>query len=51
MIKYGMTNIEAIQSATIHAAEVIGMLDQVGQIKKGFLESLVSIVTPWQQSN
>ena len=43
MIKYGMTNIEAIQSATIHAAEVIGMLDQVGQIKKGFFADLIAV--------
>ena len=43
MTKYGMTNAEAIQSATIHAAEVIGMDDQVGQLKTGFFADLVAV--------
>ena len=43
MTKYGMTNAEAIQSATIHAAEVIGMNDQVGQLKTGFFADLVAV--------
>ena len=43
MVKYGMNNIEAIQSATLHAAEVIGMNKQVGQIKEGFFADLVAV--------
>ena len=43
MVKYGMNNLEAIQSATLHAAEVIGMNKQVGQIKEGFFADLVAV--------
>ena len=43
MTKYGMTSIEAIQSATVDAAEVIGMSDQVGQVKIGFFADIIAV--------
>ena len=43
MTKYGMTSIEAIQSATMDAAEVIGMSDQVGQVKIGFFADIIAV--------
>ena len=43
MTKYGMTSLEAIQSATIIAAEVIGMPGQVGQVKTGFFADIIAI--------
>jgi imidazolonepropionase-like amidohydrolase len=43
MTKYGMTSIEAIQSATVDAAEVIGMSEQVGQVKIGFFADIIAV--------
>ena len=38
-----MTNLEAIQSATIAAAKVMGWEDQVGIIKQGYFADLVAV--------
>lgn len=37
----GMTPLEALQSATIHPAKLLGKDDQMGQIKEGFVADLV----------
>jgi imidazolonepropionase-like amidohydrolase len=42
MVKYGMTPMQAIQAATIGGAELIGVLDKVGSIKKGKLADLIA---------
>ena len=43
MVEYGMTPIEAIQAATIHAAELIGWPDTVGAIEPGKFADIIAI--------
>ena len=43
MVKHGMTSVEAIQAATIHAADVMGWGNQVGQINPGFFADIVAL--------
>ncbi|MEM1435071.1 MAG: amidohydrolase family protein [Pseudomonadota bacterium] len=35
MVKFGMTPSQALQAATIHAAELLGLKDEVGELKAG----------------
>ena len=42
MVKYGMTPMQAIQAATMGGAELIGVLDKVGSIRKGKLADLIA---------
>ena len=43
MTRFGMTPLQAIQSATITAAEVLGLGYDVGKIKAGFAADLVAV--------
>ena len=43
MVKYGMTPLQALQAATINAADALGMNKQVGEIKPGFYGDLVGV--------
>ena len=43
MVEAGMPAMEAIQSATITNAEVLGMANEVGQLKKGFLADIIAV--------
>ena len=43
MVKYGMTPMQAIQSATVVAAELIGWRDRVGAIQPGAFADLVAV--------
>ena len=43
MVKYGMTPIQAIQSATIIAAELLDSSLKIGQIKEGFLADIIAV--------
>ena len=43
MVKQGMTSLEAIQAATIHAADVMGWGNQVGRINPGFFADIVAL--------
>jgi imidazolonepropionase-like amidohydrolase len=43
MVKYGMKPIEAIQSATIHAADLIGKPEQLGSIRPGKFADLIAV--------
>ncbi|NWG91464.1 MAG: amidohydrolase family protein [Parvularculaceae bacterium] len=43
MVKYGMTPIEAIQSATIRAAELLGWEKDVGAIRTGAYADMVAV--------
>ena len=45
MVMYGMTPAEAIQSATISAADLIGRTADVGQLTPGHFADLVSVPT------
>jgi imidazolonepropionase-like amidohydrolase len=43
MVKYGMTPIQAIQSATINAADLLGRRDSLGSIKPGKYADLIAV--------
>jgi imidazolonepropionase-like amidohydrolase len=42
MVKYGMTPMQAIQAATTGGAELIGVLDKVGSIRKGKFADIIA---------
>jgi len=43
MVKYGMTPLEAIQAATMHAAELLGWSDRVGTLEPGKFADLIAV--------
>ncbi|MDH3647787.1 MAG: amidohydrolase family protein [Gammaproteobacteria bacterium] len=43
MVEYGMTPMQAVQAATIHAAELIGWPDTVGAIETGRYADIIAI--------
>ncbi|MFZ6874145.1 amidohydrolase family protein [Undibacterium sp. Di27W] len=43
MVKYGMTPLQAIQAATINAADLLGLQDKVGSIKVGKLADIIAV--------
>jgi imidazolonepropionase-like amidohydrolase len=43
LVEYGMTPREAIQSATINAAELLGMKDQIGVIEPGKFADIIAV--------
>jgi imidazolonepropionase-like amidohydrolase len=43
MIEGGMKPMEAIQAATIHAADLLGMKDQLGSIETGKLADIIAV--------
>ncbi len=43
MTRVGLTNMQAIQAATLHGAEVIGQADQFGSIEPGKLADLIMV--------
>ena len=43
MIEFGMTPMQAIQSATSRAAEMLGMKGQLGAIAPGALADIVAV--------
>jgi imidazolonepropionase-like amidohydrolase len=43
MVKYGMTPMQAIQSATINAADLIGKPEQFGSIRAGKFADLIAV--------
>lgn len=43
MVRWGQTPMQAIQSATIHAADLLGWQDRVGSIEPGFLADLIAV--------
>jgi imidazolonepropionase-like amidohydrolase len=43
MVEYGMTPMQAIQAATVHAAELIGWPDTVGAIGPGRYADIIAV--------
>jgi imidazolonepropionase-like amidohydrolase len=43
MVEWGMKPIDAIRSATVNAAEIIGWPDRVGAIEKGFYADVIAV--------
>lgn len=43
MVEVGMPPMEAIQSATITNAAILGMENELGQLKKGFLADIIAV--------
>ncbi|HAH67716.1 MAG TPA: hypothetical protein DCL68_04200 [Gammaproteobacteria bacterium] len=43
MTKHGMTKLEAIQAATVRAAEVLGMSQEIGQVEEGFFADIIAV--------
>lgn len=43
MVKYGMTELQAIQASTINSAKLLKMDKQLGQIKKGFSGDIIAV--------
>ena len=44
MVKYGLTPMQAVQSATVNAAELLGWSDRVGSIEAGKFADLIAVV-------
>ena len=42
MVEWGMTPLQAIQAATINAADLFGM-NEIGQIKEGFIADIIGV--------
>ena len=56
MVEWGMTPMQAIQSATTSAADLIGWKTKVGQLAPGYFADLVAVkgdplkeITPWRK--
>ncbi len=43
MVEWGMTPMQAIQSATVHAAELLGWSDRVGAVAPGLYADLIAV--------
>ena len=43
MVMYGMTPAEAVQAATVHAADLIGRSGDVGQLTAGHYADLIAV--------
>tara|TARA_R110002073_G_scaffold53840_4_gene138873 strand:+ start:78015 stop:79280 length:1266 start_codon:yes stop_codon:yes gene_type:complete len=43
MVKYGMDSEEAIKSATVNAAELLGMYDKIGSIENGKIADIIAV--------
>ena len=43
MVKYGLTPAQAVQSATVNAADLLGWCDRVGSIEPGKLADLIAV--------
>ena len=43
MVRWGLTPMQAIQSATVNAADLLGWQDKVGTVARGYLADLVAV--------
>ena len=44
MVKYGMTPAQALRSANMSAAELLGMQDKIGSLEPGKFADIVAVV-------
>lgn len=44
MVEWGQTPMQAIQAATVNAAQVLGWQDRVGQVQPGYYADLIAVV-------
>ena len=42
-VRHGQTPVEAIRSATLHAAELMGWSDRIGRVEPGLYADLVAV--------
>ena len=42
-VSWGLTPIQTMQTATVHAAELLGQVDQIGEIKAGTLADIIAL--------
>ena len=42
-VSWGLTPIQAMQTATVHAAELLGQIGQIGEIKAGALADIIAL--------
>ena len=42
-VSWGLTPIQAMQTATVHAAELLGQVGQIGEIKSGALADIIAL--------
>jgi imidazolonepropionase-like amidohydrolase len=45
MTRYGLSPMAAIQSATIHAADLLGIKEKTGSIKAGKKADIIAVIT------
>lgn len=45
MVRWGMTPMQAIQSATVHAADLLGWKDKVGRLAPGYYADLIAVAS------
>jgi imidazolonepropionase-like amidohydrolase len=43
MVKYGLTPLQAIQTATINAADLLSQTDKIGEIKSGAFADIIAV--------
>ena len=43
LVKGGMKPVEALQAATVHAAELLGLSDQIGTLEAGKFADIVAV--------
>ncbi len=43
MVQYGLSPLQAIQTATIHAADLLGQTDKIGEIKHGSFADIIAV--------
>jgi len=43
MVRFGMSNAQALRAATSLAAEALGQEETIGQLKKGYLADIIAV--------
>jgi imidazolonepropionase-like amidohydrolase len=43
LVQYGLSPLEAIQTSTLHAADLLGMSEKIGDLKPGYLADIIAV--------